>query len=129
MRFTAIIIVAVLLLKLTGAIYRAFEPQPVAAPFLAQPVNKTQEPFSEIKTIAIHTCWDAILAGATNKSSVDFKSFTAPPAVKRLPDQSVEVFVKFSAKNGFGAGSNSIARCITSGDGGKLLEITAQDSR
>jgi hypothetical protein len=41
----------------------------------------------------------------------------------------VEVFVKFSAKDGFGAVNMSIARCIFESDGKTLLDLRATKSR
>jgi hypothetical protein len=72
---------------------------------------------------------DAIEAAATNRSSLDFHSFSSPPVARKMADGRLEVFLKFSAKNSFGAESTSIARCILSGDGKALVELTAQDSR
>ena len=146
MRVTAIIIIALVLLNLVGAIYRALQPQAVLPPAVQRPAVQpgyramqpqavlppAVQPTSQVQDAektATHTCWDAIEESATNRSSVEFHSFTSPPVVRRITNSQLEVFVKFSAKNGFGSESTSIARCVVSADGATLVEITAQDSR
>lgn len=139
MRVTAIIIIALVLLNLVGAIYRALQPQAVLPPAVQRPAvqpptvpRPAVPPTSQVpdaEKTAIHTCWDAIEESATNRSSVEFHSFTSPPVVRKMTNGQLDVFVKFSAKNGFGSESTSIARCVVSADGATLVEITAQDSR
>lgn len=82
-----------------------------------------------IETVARHACMDAIENAATNKSSVEFHSFTSPPVVRKIANGQLDVFIKFSAKNAFGSESTSIARCVLSGDGKSLVEFNVQDSR
>ena len=66
-----------------------------------------------------------------NPSSVDYHSFTNPPAVAARPNANglLDVLIKFSAINAYNATSTSNAMCVTSGDGKILLEISTQPSR
>lgn len=112
-----IIIVAASLLQTTTNAFTMQSPQSASA-----------GSGDSVNSDARHACWDAIESRATNKSSVDFHSFTAPPVVRKITEGRLDVFVKFSAKNAFGAESTSIARCILSGDGKTLIEFSAQDS-
>lgn len=60
---------------------------------------------------------------------MDFHSFSYHPRIRKLPYYRVEVLVNFSAKNGLGAGSISIARCLFEADAKTVIDVDATDSR
>ena len=68
------------------------------------PVEKVPvtERAPDTKQRAINNCWGAIERTATNPSSINFHSFTAPPNVEVMTDGRIQVFVKFTAKNAYG---------------------------
>jgi hypothetical protein len=80
------------------------------------------------KDAAQNLCMDTIENAATNRSSINYHSFTSPPVVRKITEGRLDVFVKFSAKNSFGSESTLIARCILAGDGKTLLEFNVHDS-
>jgi hypothetical protein len=122
MRVTAGLIVFLVLWVLASLVV-----QPDKAPPLAtvQATEQVPDPAER----AINNCRGAIEGIATNPSSISYHSFTAPPNAKAMTDGRLQVFVKFSARNAYGSESVSIARCVMSGDGSTLSEITTQDSR
>lgn len=124
-----IVIVIVVYLFLRGIFNSLFpESEPVKIPQAAV-ANAPQVVQDDTEQIAVHSCQDVIIASATNKSSVDFKSFSYPPKFRKLPNGRLEVLMKFSAKNGFGAESTSLARCLFDSDARTLLDLEAADSR
>ncbi|MHA4870811.1 hypothetical protein ACXZ1M_24270 [Duganella sp. PWIR1] len=123
----AIVIVVYLVIR---AVFNSFTDSPEPAKLTqAAPASAPAVVKDDTEEVARHSCWDAIIARATNKSSVDFHSFSYPPRFRKLPNGRVEVLVKFSAKNGFGAESTSIARCLFESDGKTLIDLEATDSR
>jgi len=123
----AIVIVVYLVLRaIFNSIFPSAEPAPKIEEITQQPAVSTKPDYEDT---ARHSCWDAIIAAATNKSSVDFHSFSYPPKIRKLDNGKIEVFVKFSAKNGFGAESVSLARCLFEDDAKTLVDLQAIDSR
>lgn len=126
MRITFLIV----LFLIGRAIVGGSSPTPPAAVAAIAPAPPAAiDPIEEIKDVAIHACRDAIIGSATNKSSVSFHSFSFPPQVRKLSDSAVMAVVKFSAKNGYGAESASIGRCVLSSDGSTVISLTSEDSR
>jgi len=122
MRVSAIIFLLIVGNGLLG-IFMPATPEPARA------ASTVPEHKPDPKPSAINNCRGAIEGIAMNPSSVSYHSFTAPPNVREMPDGRLEVFLKFSAKNAYGSEAASIARCVMSGDGKTLSEITAQPSR
>jgi len=78
---------------------------------------------------ALNLCRDQIEQAASNRRSVEYHSFSAPPAIKQLPSGEWELFVKFTAANAYGAKQTLIARCTTTTDGARSTGFDTQESR
>lgn len=117
----------VLLYLIGMGIYDATRPSSPAQVSVAAPVPVN--PLRELEQVARRACERGVVASATNKSSVDFHYFTFPPQIRKVDDDAVIVVVKFSAKNAFGAESNSLAKCILTSDGRNLKRIAFEDVR
>lgn len=86
-------------------------------------------PASGLEHIAAQTCESGVIARSKNKTTLDFHHSAAPPQVRKLGEDMVVVLLKFSAKNASGAESGSIAKCVLSADGKKLVVIDVEDAK
>jgi hypothetical protein len=118
----------VIVLMLIRSVFLLFAPAPLANSVGAATSNTAANDIPGRQT-AIDTCRSEIISRATNRSSVEFHSLSSPPAVSSLPDGGVLVFIKFSAKNGYGSQSTSIARCALHPGGTIVRDFSAEDSR
>jgi len=85
-------------------------------------------PTSELERVAAQTCENGVMARSKNKSSLDFHHSAAPPPVRKLGEDMVVVLLRFSAKNASGAESGSVAKCVLSADGKKVVVIDIEDA-
>lgn len=87
--------------------------------------GKSQTPSDPLHAVAVQTCKDTIEARAVNRKTVDYLNVDVAPAAAGQ----LAASITFSAKSEIGAASTMLARCVTSADGKKLVEITVKDSR
>lgn len=90
--------------------------------------EKAQTPSDPQHAAAVQTCKDTIEARAVNRKTVNYLKIDVAPAGSATPGQ-LAASINFSAKSEIGAASTMLARCVTSADGTKLVEITVKDSR
>jgi hypothetical protein len=89
--------------------------------------GKSQTPSDPLHAAAVRTCKDIIEARAVNRKTLDYRSVDVAPGT--APGTQLIATINFSAKNEIGIASTMLARCVTSADGLKLMEITVKDSR
>ncbi|MDF3832043.1 hypothetical protein P3W85_03610 [Cupriavidus basilensis] len=71
-----------------------------------------------------YACYEAIDRMSPTPYAVDFEIDEAPPALRRKTDGTIELQLRFTAKNAHDASTSAIAYCSVSGDGQRVERIS-----